>query len=326
MGVSESGKSRLCLLNLALCYHGEGLIDPTEATIFRSKEEEKVTLIIDEAEYLNNPKLFATLRILLNASYSKNAGYVSRYDESSKGQRVKKRFNLYSPLCVSGIGGLEGVTLSRAFRIVMRRTDKDFPKADPRAYKELRDKLYVLRINKAFEVHDLYNNLDISSVATARFSELFKPLFTLTKIFGTQKEWDILSKWCKNYADNFRVEALNVAREEMVLVCLGKLQNQNMDWYALKDLAHEVLKEYGKNVTSRQVSSILHRLGITQRRKSHGNILFYAPEELVVECAKRIGISFSSLSSPSSPSPPTDKTAENPENWLEKNFFGDNNQ
>ena len=77
LGVSESGKSRLCLLNLSLCYHAEQSINVTEAGIFRSKEEDKVTLIIDEAEYLNNPKLYATLRILLNASYSKNSGYVS---------------------------------------------------------------------------------------------------------------------------------------------------------------------------------------------------------------------------------------------------------
>jgi len=77
LGVSESGKSRLCLLNLALSYHAEGLIDPTEASIFRAKEEDRVTLVCDETEYLNNPHLYATLRILINASYSKASGYVT---------------------------------------------------------------------------------------------------------------------------------------------------------------------------------------------------------------------------------------------------------
>jgi len=174
LGVSESGKSRLCLLNLSLCYHAEPLIDPTEASIFRSKQEDKVSLIIDEAEYLNNPKLYATIRILLNASYSKHIGYVTRYDEID-GKRIKRRFNLYSPMCISGIAGLEGVTLSRAFRIVMKRVDKDYPKANPDTYTDLRNKLYVLRIRHAFEVHEAYQKMNISDIVTARFEELFKP-------------------------------------------------------------------------------------------------------------------------------------------------------
>jgi len=65
LGVSESGKSRLCMLNLALCYHAEGLIDPTEATIFRAKEEDRVSLIVDEAEYLNYSYLRAILNMLV---------------------------------------------------------------------------------------------------------------------------------------------------------------------------------------------------------------------------------------------------------------------
>ncbi len=317
LGVSESGKSRLCLLNLSLAYHAEQCINVTEAGIFRSKEEDKVSMIIDEAEYLSNPKLYATLRILLNASYSKNSGFVSRYDEED-GKRIKRRFNLYSPMCISGIGGLEGVTLSRAFRVVMRRTDKDFPKANPKTYRELRDKLYVLRVKKAFEIHDLYQNLDISNIVTARFHELFLPLFTLTKFFGTEKEWEVLAEWCKEYALNFRIEALNVAKEEMILLSLSKIEpTMPPDWYALKDLANEIAKEYGKAITSRNVSSILHRLGITKRKKSTGITMFYAPKELIEESARRIGISFSSLISPNSPISP-----ETSEDWIDRAFKG----
>jgi hypothetical protein len=235
LGVSESGKSRLCLLNLALCYHAEGLIDPSEASIFRGKEEDRLSLVVDEAEYLNNPNLFQTLRILINASYSKNSGYVTRYDEQD-GKRIKRRFDLYSPMCLSGIASLEGVTASRAFRIVMRRTNKDFPKAYVPDYRALRDMLYVLRIRHCFEVYDLYKQLDISQIVTARFEELFKPLFCMTKFFGNKQEWEILAEWAKDYQTNFRQEALNVATEEMILVSLNKLipaEPDQPDWFGL---------------------------------------------------------------------------------------------
>lgn len=301
LGVSESGKSRLNLVNLALCYHAEGLIDPTEATIFRSKEEDRVTLCIDEAEYLNNPNLYHTLRILINASYSKYSGYVSRYDEI-EGKRVKKRFDLYSPMAICGIGGLEGVTLSRAFRIVMRRVNRDYPKANPNDYQTLRNKLYVLRIRHAFQIRELYEKTDISNTVTARFEELFKPLFTMTKFMGTQEEWNILAEWCKDYQQNFRTEALNVAQEEMVLTCLAKLEPQpnQPEWYSLKQLTYAFNLQYSKQVSERYVSNILHRLGIIKRKKVHGLTLIYCSADLLNEASRRIGVSLTDLPPPPS--------------------------
>jgi len=297
LGISESGKSRLCLLNLALCYHAEPLIDPTEAGIFRSKEEDRVSLIIDEAEYLNNPRLYATLRILLNASYSKYSGYVTRYDEED-GKRIKRRFDLYSPMCISGIAGLEGVTLSRAFSIVMRRIKKDFPKANPNDYRQHRDKLYVFRIRHAFEIHDLYQKTDISDIVSARFEELFKPLFVMTAFMGTKEEYEILKEWCSEYERNFRIEALNVAEEEQILVSITKLEPT--EWYRLHDLAEKVSAEYNRKVTSKYVSNVLRRLGITKRKKVKGYTLFYCPQELLETCAGRIGLSFSSTNATNS--------------------------
>jgi len=320
LGVSESGKSRLCMLNLALCYHAEGLIDPTEASIFRAKEEDRVSLIVDEAEYLNYSYLYSTLRILINASYSKHAGYVSRYDEVN-GRRVKRRFDLYSPMCIAGIAGLEGVTLSRAFRIVMQRANKDFPKAYPQDYQVLRNMLYVLRIRHAFEVHELYKQTDISNVVTARFEELFKPIFTMTKFFGTREEWNILAEWCREYQSNFRAEALNVAQEEMVLTCLASLSPypNHADWFSLKELTDMVNASYNVKLSSKTVSNILYRLGVTRRKKIHGYTLVYAPKQLLEMCASRIGLDISSQSKPTK----TTKSTTVTEDWLIEKVNGD---
>ena len=315
LGTSESGKSRLCLMNLALCYHAEGLIDPTEAAIFRSKEEDKTALICDEAEYLNNPHLYATLRILLNASYSKASGYVTRYDEQD-GKRIKRRFDLYSPMCISGIAGLEGVTLSRAFRIVMRRTNKDFPKAYVNDYQTLRDFLYVLRIRHAFEVAEIYQKMDISNIVTARFEELFKPLFAMTKFFGTQEEYEILSEWCRDYQENFRVEALNVAQEEMILLTISKFppQPEDNDWIKLTNITNYLNDIYSVNFNPKTVSNILYRLGITRRKKLHGMTMAYCTKELIEKCAANIGLTVEqptpSKSSPTSTMSPNSPLCE----------------
>jgi len=320
LGVSESGKSRLCLLNLALCYHAVPMILMTEAGIFRSKEEDRSTLIVDEAEYLKNVNLHETIRLLLNASYSKYGGFVTRYDEDEKGRRVKRVFDLYSPMCIAGIGGLEGITLSRAFRLVMRRTDKDFPKANPDSYRMLRDSLYITRLKHAFEVRELYEKLDISHIVTARFEELFKPLFVMTEVFGVEDEWNILSDWCREYQENFRVEALNVAEEETVLACCSRLEPVQPDWYQLRDLADAVNAESASRAraSSKHVSGILYRLGLTKRKKLHGVTIFYAPVNLVEEACKRIGLSPPDLLTPPSLPIPPDQRPEKAEPWLFK--------
>jgi len=238
MGASESGKSRILRVVQALSYHAESVVDPSPASIFRSKEEDKVTLCFDEAEYLNDPSMNQTVRVLINASYSKGLG-VPRYDEIDC-KRVKRNFNLYSPFAIVGISGLDGVTASRAIRIVSERSNKDYPVAKVEDYADLRDKLYVLRFQKAFELKRVYNQIDISDIVSARFVELFKPIFALTEIFGSDQESEALTEWAKEYQNVFRVEASNLPEEEQILTMLTQLTPYPDEWYSLKELTDHV--------------------------------------------------------------------------------------
>lgn len=288
MGVSESGKSRILLIILALAYHSEGVVDPSPASIFRSKEEDKATLCFDEAEYLNDPSMNQTIRMLINASYSRGFS-VPRYDEID-GKRVKRRFDLYSPFAIVGISGLEGTTASRAIRIVTQRANADFPKARQEAYADLRDKLYVLRFNLAFELKRVYEEMNISTVVSARFEELFKPLFALTRVFGSEEEFQALCEWAKMYQTTFRVEALNVAQEEQILTSLAQLQPLPDDWYELKTLTDKVNATYSRKLSYQRVSQILSRMGISERRKVKGVTQFRTTHEELKNITERLGI------------------------------------
>jgi len=126
----------------------------------------------------------------------------------------------------------------------------------------------------------------------------------MTNFMGTKEEWNILAEWCKEYEDGFRVEALNITEEEQVLVCLARLQTEQQeimsDWYKLKSVADLVNAEYNRKVSSKHVSSILYRLGLTKRKKVKGYTLVYASADLLEECAKRIGVHLSELPTPQS--------------------------
>lgn len=277
-GPSESGKSRLGLCLTAMSYHGEPTLDLTEAGIFRAKEELKPTIVVDEAEYLGDEDSNKRIKLLINASYSEGLGYVHRYDEIG-GARVRVKFNLYSPMAIIAISPLTGITASRSIAISMRRTDKDMPKAYPWMYQELRDKMYALKFFLSYEVWEIYQALDISEYVTSRFDELFRPLFTLTKLFGTDEEFKLIGEWATQYQKDFRASAINITKHRDVLLMLHKMlldpTKHRMigsdEWVFLKELAAEVQVTIGGKWTSHTVGSVLRSLGFTGRKQASGS-------------------------------------------------------
>lgn len=291
-GVSESGKSRLLLLIMCLSYHGYNTLNPTEAGIFRDKEELKPTMCIDEEEYLRSRERRSTVGTLINASYSKDGGWVTRHDENAGGKRVRKRFYLYSPLAISGILGLPGVTKSRVVQIIMQRADKNYPKPHINDFIDFRDDLYLLRLNKSFELYTMYHELELKDVVSRRFDELFKPIFTICKFFGSQKEWDSLVILAKDYESDFRAEALNVSDEEQVLNCLEEMisEGAKTETYHLKELAEKLNSKFNRSLTPNSVSDILRRLNFKERKRYGTGTVFFADMERVAVQKGRIGL------------------------------------
>jgi len=291
-GVSESGKSRLLLLIMCLAYHGYNTLNPTEAGIFRDKEELKPTMCIDEEEYLRSRERRSTVGTLINASYSKDGGWVTRHDESSGGKRVRKRFYLFSPLAISGILGLPGVTKSRVVQIIMQRADKNYPKPHINDFIEFRDDLYLLRLTKSFEIYTLYHSIDLKGVVSRRFDELFRPIFTICKYFGSSKEWDALVKLANDYENDFRAEALNVSDEEQVLNCLEEMirEKEKTESYHLKDLAEKVNTKFNRSLSSNSISDVLRRLNFKERKRHGDGTVFLADMERVAVQKARIGL------------------------------------
>jgi hypothetical protein len=291
IGPSESGKSRILSLILCLSYHGDGILDPTEAGMFRTKEEEKPTLCFDEAEYLTSG--FGSRSIvptLINASYSKISGMAVTRTEEIDGRRIRKRFELYSPMAISCISGFTGVTASRMITLITRRVEKDYPIARISDYNQLRDNLYILRFQYAFKIKEAYDKLEISSIVSARFNELFKPLFTLIKVFGTEEEWNVMAEYAKQYQEDSRSEALNVSDEEEVLITLWSMEPEEGEWYSVKELTDKLNLQYSRDLRTQRVSAVLKRLGFTKRRHTSKGRVFEASKDQVVQIADSLGI------------------------------------
>jgi len=119
-----SGKSRLLRLISALSKNGKTVLDLREAVLFRTAKDN--TLAIDEFEGVGS-KESGTLRTMINASYKKGTA-VERIKKikNPQGQEEMKveRFDLYTPVVMANIWGMEDVLSDRCLTVILEKSDK----------------------------------------------------------------------------------------------------------------------------------------------------------------------------------------------------------
>jgi len=116
-----SGKTRTLKLITDLSKDGEMILSPTEAVLFRTKS----TLGIDEFEGLTR-KGQENLLELLNACYKKgNKVKRMKQKKNAEGstEQVVEEFDVYRPLVIANINGMEDVLGDRCITIILERSE-----------------------------------------------------------------------------------------------------------------------------------------------------------------------------------------------------------
>jgi len=116
-----SGKSRILRLISVLSCKGEMLNSLTEAVLFRTDG----TLCIDEFEGVNR-KGNENLRELLNSAYKKGTKVKRmRKQKTMEGeQQVVEEFDVYRPICIANIWGMDSVLGDRCLTLILEKSDK----------------------------------------------------------------------------------------------------------------------------------------------------------------------------------------------------------
>lgn len=145
-GDFETGKNRRLELLAPLCYNSTTLISPSVSSLFRTIDETRGTMLIDDADsILINEEI---LKILLNGY--KKGGCVTRSMQDikhEKGFRTAK-FNVYSPKVIATRNGInDDALLSRCITLVTSPKPKGstipniIPDKAVRQGEELREKI-----------------------------------------------------------------------------------------------------------------------------------------------------------------------------------------
>lgn len=128
-GVRESGKTNTAFLIEELAFNAKQSASQSESVMFRSVEASCRTMIMDEAEKLNNPDPKSTtfqLMLIANAGY-KRGGNVERSepDPIMKGAFIPTSFDVYCPKVFISIADLFYVLASRCIVIECLRATND---------------------------------------------------------------------------------------------------------------------------------------------------------------------------------------------------------
>ncbi len=120
--VRGSGKTRLLKLIEAMAWNGKIQANLSESVVFRSKKLH--TMLIDEFEQVGS-KESNTLRELINASYKKGARVERMKEVTRDGKKDYdvEGFDLYSPLAMANIWGMDETVRDRCLIIQLDKSD-----------------------------------------------------------------------------------------------------------------------------------------------------------------------------------------------------------
>ncbi len=188
----ESGKTQQSNMFSGLAFHPLSSGNMSGASVYRCIESVKPTLIIDDYDKIPEEQKIAfdqTLRV----GYKKGMKAIRADDKRPIG------FDLYSPMIINNVGGLDEISESRCTKHVLMKCAKNF---NPQNLENIvyewtneRDALYTSAMLNWKEVKAVYDEIDVPELSQ-RALERDKATLTIAKIAGCYDK--VLSYLIKN--------------------------------------------------------------------------------------------------------------------------------
>ena len=282
VGERESGKSKLEHLIALVAFNGLLRLNPTPAVLFRIINPLRPTLCLDEVESLAGEDHKAMLSII-NAGYKAN-GAVDRV----AGQNFDRlhTFQVYSPMVLAGIAGLNETTESRCITILMERANtkdklnRDVIPTGP-IFPEIRSRCYRHTLTDFQDIRQSMDALALPDWLTGRLRELYQPLLTIATLAEQRggSGWvnDLLVRARKDRADR---GGLSFRSEAILDFLWRRMQSEEeLDFRPLEFVPCGE-SELGFRITAEQAGQALRRLGFPKRRDGRGTVYHVTRERL----------------------------------------------
>lgn len=233
------GKTSLLALIEALSYRVINVAGITTSPLFRSINEWKPCMLIDEADtFLKGND---ELRGIINNGFKKN-GKVARTEVIGK-QYIPKFFDFYAPVALAAIGALPATITDRGIIISMRRNkqSEDLPKMRTREIEAVTHELQRKCMRFVMDNWDKISGTrpDLPSSFHSRAFDIWEPLYAIASVISP--EWlkrireASIHLTCSNDFDD------DTTTKEKLLSDIKQIFNElGRDWIASIDLVQRL--------------------------------------------------------------------------------------
>ena len=328
-GEKGSSKSKACEMHEYIDFNAFSGVDYTPAVIFRTLQDTRGVLIIDEAETydkLKNKSEYEQAReAIINAGF-KIGGKVSRM-ERYENRFAKVDYHVFGIKIIGSIHSVSETIRDRSYQIMLTKTlNREISKTTPRpndpAFQEIRDMLYIMILTYWQEIRNIEQHEEIENRLDliGREWDKAKPLLVLATFFGKHDPkhggeiidelWSFL-KDQKNREIELTIDTFDeVVIDQVELAIKEKAERDglkiadNIDFtLSLPDISLNIATLEGKKESrnfnlrnySRSIKNKIQKLAIGGDFK-HGtdNItIFTSNLKLIRDARKRYGISHS---------------------------------
>lgn len=213
----------------------------SEASLFRTIEATSGTFIVDNLDFLDD-KLKSNITLCMQVGAYSGATY--RRVEGDKTKRSMP-FNVFSPMAINNIMGLDDVTLDRCFTVNMLRTESDkgklkIKKSDP-VWEEVRNDIR----NWALDNWELVDKTKDEIVANLNNRELdvVHPVLTVAKMCG-EEIYEKILHYIHLQLEKSKIKDLETDWKYIMLrTILDEIGKNDSKFIRTSDLTNEMLKE-----------------------------------------------------------------------------------
>jgi|GEM_PF-5205237 len=311
-GLSGTAKSKTMNVSRLFSLNPTSImVNPSEATLFRTTHTNRPTKYIDEAEklfvFMGGKWISSPVVELINGSYTKGSA-VPRLEKDGNSFKLIY-YQCYSPTMIGSITGLRDATETRAITHIMTKA----PDRDTRGelevedyinepiYQELRNQLYLFAWENWNRIEQEYQSLRSYDGLKKRDFQLWKPLLAIAKVIDSSLYESILEfavKTSKQKRQDFLPET---SLEYQILQFLkNKFVVQSRIY--MKQIA-ETLSFGDKKYNEKTISSNTDKLGFKEyRNKDRNGSYLEVPKDVFETIINTLIPDYSSQSSQSSQS------------------------
>lgn len=275
-GLRESGKSKFKKILRLIGFNGQEASSISEASFFRTIENTKGVLCIDEYERMDTERKMAT-DLLLNAGIEKGAS-VKRVDADVKPKR-NRDFDVYCPKIICNITGLNPVTQTRTIPIMLSKTASEKgnrkPKTNDACWQVLRDGCYELIMDCWQEIKQTYEGY--KTEFNNRTEDVWLPVLVMARFFGADIE-NRVKEYAKVNVESNRMNDIEYDKTYLILLELlnhYKIGN-DLKAYHPTELAEYLSQriDFGEKNPERVIGWHLTTIGLFQKGRDEVGITY----------------------------------------------------